>query len=58
MSSSDVKIEKQTHRHRGPLVGIALGGVFVVVIMVFMLTNLLDGEAADPEAPASATVTQ
>lgn len=38
MSSTDQTIEKQTRRHKGPLVGIALGLIFVALLFIGYLT--------------------
>ena len=54
MSSNDVDIEKQVSRHRGPLVGKAIIAGVVVILLVMMLSDVLDGERENPVVPAGA----
>lgn len=53
MSASDHSLDKQKRRHRGPLVGMAVVVVLVVIGFVWWLGHEVEG--ADPGTPASAT---
>ncbi len=52
MSQPETNLKKQTRRHRGPLLGMALGGIFVVGLLVWYLFSL----AAEGQQPAGADV--
>lgn len=48
MSAPDTNIDKQKKRHRGPLIGFAVAGLFVAAILAWYLFTLA-GKATDPE---------
>jgi len=54
MSSTDVALEKQKRRHKGPLVGMAACGVFVGAILFAYLVWIVEPveEEATTETPA------
>lgn len=60
MSAPNTNLEKERRRHRGPLIGMLLGVVFVLGLLLFWLgsdasTGTAPGTSADPaEAGISA----
>jgi len=52
MSPPDINLERQKHRHRGPLIGMALGIVVAVGLVVFWAMR----ENAAPSEPAVGTM--
>lgn len=48
MSAPDTNIEKQKRRHRGPLVGMAIGVGFALLLLLGLISWL----AANGESPA------
>ncbi len=48
MSAPDTNLEKQKRRHRGPLIGMALGVLFVGVIFLWM-TGVVAFEGQTPQ---------
>ncbi len=55
MSPPDVNIKKQEKRHRGPLIGIALGIIAAGILGFLILGEALQGDIEDPVVPASET---
>jgi len=58
MSAPDTDLEKQAKRHRGPIVGITFGLVFVVIVALgaFVWPGIpLDQQAAPDGAPTETT---
>ncbi|QIE43388.1 hypothetical protein G5B39_15255 (plasmid) [Rhodobacteraceae bacterium SC52] len=54
MSASNTNIDRQTRRHRGPLVGIALSVATALVLFFGYLTFFAaDGQDDTPNAPAA-----
>ena len=58
MSAPDTNIEKQTDRHKPPLVGmgavVAFAGVLLLGMMIFLSAN--GNDPTEDEAPADAAV--
>ncbi len=48
MSAPETNIEKQKKRHRGPLIGLAIAAVFVVLILGYYIVNLV-AQGSNPE---------
>lgn len=58
MSAPDTKLETQRKRHRGPIIGITLGLVFVVLLTIgaFLWPGLPLDQQAAPDGVPSQTV--
>lgn len=55
MSAPDTNLKKQTRRHRGPLIGMALAVILAVAFLGWLLVRTL---VVEPEQPAQAPATQ
>ncbi|MCC5958761.1 MAG: hypothetical protein JJU08_05435 [Rhodobacteraceae bacterium] len=56
MSAPDTNLKKQTWRHRGPLVGMALAVILAVAFLGWLLVRMLVVEPEQPtQAPAAQT---
>ncbi|MGP9790130.1 hypothetical protein [Roseinatronobacter sp. NSM] len=60
MSAPDTNPKKQARRHRGPLVGMAIGVILAVAFLGWLLvrTLVVEPDPADPPAQAPAGQTQ
>lgn len=58
MSPPDTDIDKQAKRHRGPLVGITAGLIFVAIVAIgaFIWNGLPLGEQAAPDGEPTEVV--
>lgn len=52
MSAPDTNLEKQKRRHRGPLVGMAVGVTFVAIIFLWMI-GIVAFDGQTPEGAAT-----
>lgn len=57
MSAPDTNIERQKKRHRPPLMGFAVGGIVVVVLVIVFANYEVESDAALTE-PSDASPSQ
>lgn len=58
MSAPNTNIDHQRRRHRGPLIGITLAVVFVLVLFGLWLTGQISGTTAPAVVPAASAPVQ
>lgn len=57
MSAPQTNIEKQSRRHRGPLVGMAVGVAFVAVLLIaFMVWTTANGQEPREATPEGGVI--
>ena len=57
MSAPDTNIDRQKKRHRGPLIGIAIGALFAFVLFGYFMSEQLDADAPLTDEAAGAVAT-